>query len=90
MKLSDLIGREVVGIGGWRYGRVHDVRVERDGSTALVRALIIGTPGLRERLFGRGHGAQQPQRLGHGYEIPWHEVVAISDNQIRIEERQSP
>lgn len=87
MKLSDLIDCEVLGNGGWRYGRVHDVRVDRQQGTAQVHALIIGTPGLKERLFGRGHAESHPRRLGHGYEIPWSEVISISDNQIRIDEK---
>jgi sporulation protein YlmC with PRC-barrel domain len=88
MRLSELLGCQVVGAGGWRYGKVHDVRVAVGDNGAAVHALLVGSPGLRERLFGRGDQRQQPHRLGHGFEVPWSEVRSIERGKITIEERR--
>jgi sporulation protein YlmC with PRC-barrel domain len=84
MRLSDLLGLDVVGSGGWRYGRVHDVRINDDD----VVSLVIGPSGLKERMFGRGDGSDHPNRRGRRFEIPWHEVTEITKKRITIEERR--
>ena len=88
MRLSDLLNCRVVGTSGWTYGRVHDVRIERSDDEARLVSLVVGRPGLKERLFGRGDPEQHPHRLGHGFEISWNAVIAIDTNTITIEEQR--
>jgi sporulation protein YlmC with PRC-barrel domain len=88
MRLSDLLGCEVIGAGGWSHGRVHDLRVCTKGGRAEVEALLVGSPGLKERLLGRGDGKEHPHRVGHGFEVPWSEVRSIDAGKITIEERR--
>jgi len=88
MTLSDLLICRVVGASGWTYGRVHDVRIERSDDEARILSLIVGRPGLKERLFGRGDPEQHPHRLGHGVEISWNAVIAIDGSTITIEEKR--
>jgi sporulation protein YlmC with PRC-barrel domain len=85
MRLSDILGCQVVGTTGWRFGKVYDVRADHDGR---LQSLIVGRPGLAERLFGRGDPSSDPQQLGHGVEIPWDQVIDVTDKTITIEERK--
>jgi sporulation protein YlmC with PRC-barrel domain len=84
MRLSELLGCQVVGTARWPYGRVHDVRMSRDGE---VLTLIVGRRALKHRLFGRGETAEHPNRRGLGFEIPWRQVQAIDNRTITIKEQ---
>jgi|1185.fasta_scaffold235452_2 sporulation protein YlmC with PRC-barrel domain len=86
MKLSELLGCEVRATTGWTFGRVYDVRVSHGDGDASVLSLVVGTPGLKERLFGRGNPSEHPTRLGHGFEIPWSSVVRRDGETIIIKE----
>jgi len=86
MKLSELLTCTVRGQSGWTYGRVHDVRVQHSPDTTELVSLIIGRPGLEERLFGRGDTSEHPHRLGHGAEIPWADIVHIHGHVITIKD----
>ena len=85
MLLSDLLKRPVRGDSGWTFGTVHDVRVNRSGGRATVCALLVGRSAVRERLFGRT-SLEQHGTHGHGFEIPWAEVVTVEQHEIRIKE----
>ena len=99
MRLSELLGAEVVDEHGRPVGRVHDVRLEQaepeppgQGPSLLVEGLIVGRRALGARFgFDRG-GVQGPWllevvfgSLGHdGRYVPWHRIRSIRDRRIRI------
>jgi sporulation protein YlmC with PRC-barrel domain len=78
MRLSELLGKEVVTESGARLGQVHDVRGELAGGHLRLTALVSGKPGILER-YGIGtHGSGGPgQAKVHGSHpiIPWERVV---------------
>jgi sporulation protein YlmC with PRC-barrel domain len=79
MRLSELLGRDVVSESGERLGRVHDVRGVLIDGQLRITGLCAGKLGLLER-FGVGtHGSGGPGRTkvhGHGT-IPWDRVVRV-------------
>jgi PRC-barrel domain len=98
MRLSDLLGAEVVDEHGRAVGKVHDVRLEQAGPEQAdlgpglrVEGLIVGRRALGAR-FGFGRGVQGPWllrlvfgSLGHdGHYVAWHRIRSIRDRQIRI------
>lgn len=99
MRLSELLGAEVVDEHGHTVGKVHDVRLEQTepephgaGSSLRVEGLIVGRRALGARFgFGRG-GVKGPWllkvvfgALGHGGRyLPWGRIRSIQARQIRI------
>jgi hypothetical protein len=99
MRLSELLGAEVVDEHGHTVGKVHDVRLEQtrprsDGAGPGFRVvgLIVGRRALGARFgFGRG-GVRGPWllklvfgSLGHdGRYVAWNRIGSIRDRQIRI------
>ena len=93
MKLTDLLGAELVSESGERLGHVFDVRVKRDPRSSgeradqkwRVDALLYGEKGLTSR-FGL-FGARQRVARGSHDELPWREVVVISQGEITVRDR---
>jgi sporulation protein YlmC with PRC-barrel domain len=99
MRLSELLGAELMDQHGRTVGKVHDVRLQRaNASTDAIDAgyqlagLIVGRRAMGVRFgFGRG-GARGPWllkmlfgRAGHdGRYVPWDRVAAIEPGRIRI------
>jgi sporulation protein YlmC with PRC-barrel domain len=79
MRLSKLLGREVVSESGQSYGKVHDIRGELEGGRLRVTGLACGSLGFLER-YGVGTGgtggAGQAKVHGHAV-IPWERVVRV-------------
>jgi sporulation protein YlmC with PRC-barrel domain len=79
MRMSELLGREVVDESGRKLGRVHDVRGELVGGRLRVIGLVPATGGFLER-YGIGtHGSGGPEEAKvHGHRvIPWKDVVRV-------------
>lgn len=93
MKLTDLLGAELVTESGDQLGHVFDVRVKRDPRSSAARAdqkwridaLLYGEKGLRER-FGL-FAARQRVADGRHDELPWREVVAIAEGEVTVRDR---
>ena len=94
MRLSELLGKSVVGEDDTDLGIVHDVaavRQGRDGRELRVEALLVGVRGLWAR-FGvspahvRGHPVlARLARVGpSASEIPWEQVVRVDDDRIVV------
>ena len=99
MRLSELLGAEVVDEHGRAVGKVHDVRLEQDGTglegfgpSWRVEGLIVARRALGARFgFGRG-GVKGPWllkvvfgALGHdGRYVAWDRIRSIQPRQIRI------
>jgi PRC-barrel domain len=99
MRLSELLGAEVVDEHGRAVGKVHDVRLERAGPELpglgpRLRAsgLLVGRRALGARFgFDRG-GVRGPLllklvfgSLGHdGRYVPWERIGSIRDRRILI------
>jgi sporulation protein YlmC with PRC-barrel domain len=79
MRLSELLGRQVVSESGERLGRVHDVRGELVDGRLRITGLAAGELGLLERYGVGTHGSGGPGRVkvhGHGV-IPWERVIRV-------------
>lgn len=79
MRLSELLGRQVVTESGQRLGHVYDVRGKLVGGRLRVIGLAAGQLGLLER-FGIGtNGSGGPEEAKvHGHPIiPWERVVRV-------------
>lgn len=76
MRLSELIGREVVDETGRRFGKVFDVRASATGDEPPVLVgLVVGRGGLVERVFGSrmaGERLLSPLPI-----VPWAHVVRV-------------
>jgi hypothetical protein len=99
MRLSELLGAEVVDEHGHTVGKVHDIRLVQAGpqpggvGPALrVEGLLVGRRALGAR-FGFDRGAVRGPwllkavfgSLGHdGRYVPWHRIRSIRGRQIRI------
>jgi sporulation protein YlmC with PRC-barrel domain len=79
MRLSELLGREVVTEAGARLGRIHDVRGELDGRHLRVTGLAAGEIGLLERygVGAGGSGGPGTAKLHDHGVIAWERVVRI-------------
>ena len=71
LRLSDLLGAEVVTEDGTRKGRIHEVVAEK----GRVTALVCGIRSWRERL-----GLRRPG----GAHVPWSEVLEVRDGVVVI------
>ena len=99
MRLSELLGAEVVDERGRAVGKVHDVRLERSGPvlegfgpSLRLGGLIVGRRALGARFgFGRG-GVRGPWLLKvvfgsldrDGRYVAWDRIRSIHTRQIRI------
>jgi sporulation protein YlmC with PRC-barrel domain len=88
IRVSELLGKEIVTEIGWSLGHVFDVRVELGRGAPRVLGLVAGAPGLRRRLVGEA-GRQHAGILSEGI-VPWEAVVAIEDDRVRVKEVPSP
>lgn len=88
MRLSELLGMEVVTESGWSLGHVFDVRVELGHGSPKVVGLVVGKPGVRRRLYGEARRGDV-SRLPEGA-MPWDAVLAIEDKTIRVREVPTP
>ena len=84
IRLTDVIGKQVVSEMGWTFGRAFDVRVELGDGKPKVVALIVGKAGLRERLSGE-QSRPDATRLPHAV-VPWEVVVAIEPKRIVVKD----
>jgi hypothetical protein len=99
MRLSELLGAEVLDEHGHTVGKVHDVRLAHtrprsDGAGPGLRVvgLLVGRRALGAR-FGFGRGAVRGPwllkavfgSLGHdGRYLPWDRIRSIQARQVRI------
>jgi sporulation protein YlmC with PRC-barrel domain len=88
MRISDLLGKEVITESGWSLGSVFDVRVENLGGAPNVKGLVVGAPGLRRRLIGESH-RREVSLLSEG-EVPWDAVESIEGNRIQVGDVPTP
>jgi sporulation protein YlmC with PRC-barrel domain len=99
LRLSDLLGAEVVDRGGHSAGRVHDVRLVQDGPVLggfgaglRVDGLVVGRRAVGARLGyerGRMRGPLLVKLVAgwlrhDGRYVPWDRVEAISEDRILI------
>jgi sporulation protein YlmC with PRC-barrel domain len=83
MRLTELLGAEVMTSDGRKIGRVHDVRVRRRAGSSKTRAdqqwrvvgLVVGEGGVLERL-GLASARRVAPTLEHGV-IPWDAVEHV-------------
>jgi sporulation protein YlmC with PRC-barrel domain len=79
MRLSELLGREVISESGLRLGHVHEVRGELVEGRLRVIGFVAGRLGILER-YGMGiHGSGGPRQAkvrGHPI-IPWERVARV-------------
>jgi hypothetical protein len=95
VKLTDLLGAELVTESGERIGHVFDVRVKRDPRSSADRAdqkwrfdaLLYGEKGLIAR-FGLFAARQHVSRGNHD-ELPWSNVIAIAEGRITVRDSDS-
>jgi hypothetical protein len=93
MRLTDLLGAELITESGERLGHVFDVRVKRDPRSSAERAdqkwrvdaLLYGEKGMTQR-FGLLADRQRVARGTHD-ELPWRDVVAIAAGEITVRDR---
>jgi sporulation protein YlmC with PRC-barrel domain len=93
MRLTDLLGAEVVTESGEQLGHVLDVRVKRDPRSSAERAdqkwsvdaLLYGEEGLTKR-FGL-FAARERVARGRHEELAWRDVVAIASGEITVLDR---
>jgi sporulation protein YlmC with PRC-barrel domain len=83
MRLSDLLGCDVVTESGWPLGKARDLRVETSERTAKVTGLVLTPPGssgsiLRWRSTD-GHTTQHEV-------VPWDAVQSIEEGRIVVKE----
>jgi sporulation protein YlmC with PRC-barrel domain len=74
VRLSSLMGAEVVDADGRRVGRVEDLRVRRAGTAHEVEALLVGARGLLNRLGVRADSAA----------IPWDAVTGLEPGRVTV------
>ena len=100
MRLSDLLGAEVVDETGASAGRVHDVRLVQDGplvggfgAALRLDGLVVGRRAIGTRLgFERGNTMKGPLPvrllagwLHHdGRYVEWRRIRSIEPNLVRI------
>jgi sporulation protein YlmC with PRC-barrel domain len=88
IRLSELLGKEVVTESGWVLGHVFDVRVELGRGAPKVAGLVVGAPGVSRRLYGEAR-RRDVNTLTEGA-VPWDAVQAIEEKRIRVREVASP
>ena len=104
MKLSDLLGAEIIDDAGANLGKVHDVRVVQDGpvlspfgASLRIEGLVVGRGSLGERLGLHRSRVKGPWILKRFFDwrfhaprfVPWEAVNAITPRRIYIDRRAS-
>jgi hypothetical protein len=99
MKISDLIGARVVCSNGASVGKVHDVRLVREGqsrgdfgATYRVEGLLIGAIGIGARLGYNRPSLGGPMFVGTlvrrirsgARHVDWADVSAVSEGEIHL------
>ena len=98
MRLSELMGMEVVDEAGAGIGRVHDVRVRQDGPVGAgfdarlrVSGLVVGRGGIAHRLGFRWSRRRGPWlvrvivRGGHEPRfVPWERVRTVEGDRVVV------
>jgi sporulation protein YlmC with PRC-barrel domain len=99
MRLTDLLGAEVVDRAGRSPGRVHDVRLVQDGpvlggfgAALRVDGLVVGRRAVGARLGYEGGRMRGPLLVKlvagwlrrDGRYVPWDRVEAITEDRIVI------
>jgi sporulation protein YlmC with PRC-barrel domain len=92
VKLSDLLGARIATENGDQLGHVFDVRVERAGDDPSagewrVKALVVGTRGVFERLGMRSAGDEP---LLDRDVVPWDAVVGLELGEVLVREGTRP
>jgi sporulation protein YlmC with PRC-barrel domain len=88
IRLSELIGKEVVTESGWSLGYVFDLRVEVGKGDPKVIGVVVGKPGLRQHLVSEAHRRSPTTRMQGT--VPWEAVLAIEKKMIRVREVPTP
>ena len=99
MKLTDLLGRDVVTTGGTHLGKIQDALLIQDGRPASevgayfrLHALAVGKRSVGSRLgYAHGH-VDQPRLLkwlfGSDYMlVPWTDVITLEHDRIVVSEQ---
>jgi sporulation protein YlmC with PRC-barrel domain len=87
MRLSDLLGTEVVTEEGEDVGHVHDLRAELTTRTFRVTGIVVGRTGLLERLgLGAPHSAL---RIRTKDVVDWKDVVRADPRRVVVRSRAS-
>jgi hypothetical protein len=99
VRLSELLGRQVVDENGESLGSVVDVRAVQDGpvlggadAALRVDALVVGRRGVGVRLGYHRLGVRGPWPLKALFrhlarrlrDVPWDDVVRLEDGGVRI------
>lgn len=100
MRLSDLLGSEVVDSSGEPCGKVHDVRAVQDGPVVYpfgaalrIEGLVVGKGGLGERFGFHRSSVHGPWLLKAFFEwrhrnavyVPWDAIAVIDGRRIRLD-----
>ena len=100
MRLSDLLGAEIVDDSGCALGKVHDVRVVQDGpvlgpfgASLRIEGLVVGRGSLGERMGFHRSTVKGPWMLKALFEwrhrdarfVPWEAVTAVTADRIHID-----
>ena len=88
MKLSNLLGNQVITESGWFLGRILDVRVERGPAAPTLLGFVVGIEGLRQRLLGE-HERDDANTLSQTL-VPWDAVLEIQQDRITVREIALP
>jgi hypothetical protein len=104
MRLSDLLGNEVIDVDGKVVGEVSDVRLVQDGpplagidAALRVDALVVGGGGLAVRMGFHRHQVKGPAPLKalfaslerRAHSVPWSAVASWEDGVVRLSCRSS-
>ena len=88
IRLSELVGKEVVTESGWSLGYVFDLRVEVGRGEPKVVGLVVGKPGLKQHLLYESRRDSPTTRMQGT--VPWEAVLAIEGKVIRVREVPTP
>jgi sporulation protein YlmC with PRC-barrel domain len=92
VRIGELLHSRVVDVGGRSVGRVHDVRLVREGERLRVDGLVVGKGALAIRLGYHRAGVQGPFLLGRIFRaiegraryVPWERVADRSGDHLRL------
>lgn len=99
MRLSDLLGSQVIGEDGKGIGRVHEVRTIQDGplqdafgAALRIEGLVVGRGSIGTRLGLDRPDARSPAAVRIIFEgvkgarlfVPWDRVVTIQEKRIDV------
>lgn len=78
VRLEDFVGHPVHDRDGREIGRLHEVRVRREGDELVVVDYLVGPAGWLERFSLVGIGRELAGLLGFagspGYVVPWRDM----------------